>query len=796
MRGLVLAEKPSLMRAIQDAYYAGTFPFDLDFAAFHGHLMGLAAPADYHEEWRKWDLAALPLIPDAFKYLPVDKKSVDVIMARIKGGHYDFLVNACDAEREGEHIFWSFYEANKLTLPVKRLWCSTTLKKDLLVALGSLHEASEFQHLREAAAFRAQFDWLVGMNFSRAISLKTNKKTNIGRVVTPTLKMVVDRELEIKNFVAQPFFEVAVKMEKGGEAFPGAVLVPPDLKQSRFPTKEAAEAAKAALGKQGTVVNVTSKKKVTKPPTLYSTTELEKDANKYFKFKASKTDALTQALYEHGYVSYPRTSCRFIPTSMVPEIPKLLKPLEKFPELADALKMATPAAITEATKGKDYVDDSKLTDHHAIIPTGEVFDPASISEDERKIYLLIAKRFLSIFLPPLVVNSTTALIESGGQTIKATGSIVADRGYSILYEYKGKDTLLPAMSKGDTVDIKGSAIREGTTKPPDRYTDRALLDAMANAGKFVSERDQMAILREVEGIGTPATRASILEKLESTGMCNVEKGYFIPTPFGMELVELVRTRDVASPSITAEWEKKLKDLEENGHPEVFKAQMVEYIKKETADIANNISADLSAYRFETIGTCPICGKPVVITKNYYKCANYKADVDPCTFIVSREAFFGTKLTRADMVTMLSGKATKPKTLKTKDGRTYTAPLAIKDGRVGPVFTDSPERQNADRSKITQRKGICKCPLCADGQIFRGKDWYICSNRGNGCKFIVGMAICSAPITENDVKDLVAGKVVGPKKFTWKSGKQGEAKLKSSVVEEGNEKDFKTEFVFS
>ena len=149
-----------------------------------------------------------------------------------------------------------------------------------------------------------------------------------------------------------------------------------------------------------------------------------------------------------------------------------------------------------------------------------------------------------------------------------------------------------------------------------------------------------------------------------------------------------------------------------------------------------------------------------------------------------------------MVTMLSGKATKPKTLKTKDGRTYTAPLAIKDGRVGPVFTDSPERQNADRSKITQRKGICKCPLCADGQIFRGKDWYICSNRGNGCKFIVGMAICSAPITENDVKDLVAGKVVGPKKFTWKSGKQGEAKLKSSVVEEGNEKDFKTEFVFS
>lgn len=409
MRGLVLAEKPSLMKAIETAYKSGgTFPFSLDFASFHGHLMRMAQPAEYKEEWKMWEVKDLPLIPDRFRYLPDDTKSINQIMAKIRSGKYDFLINACDAEREGEHIFWSFYEANGLTLPVKRLWCSTTLTADLEKALRSLKDASVFQHLREAAAFRAQFDWLTGINFSRAVSLTTNKKANIGRVVTPTLKMVVDRELEILNFVPQSFYEIVVAMKRG-EAFPGMVLVPPELKQTRFPSEDEAKKAQSFLASTAVVENVTAKKTETKAPTLYSTTELQKDANKYFKFRASKTDAIAQELYEAGYISYPRTSCRFLPASMVAEIPKLLKPLENFPELAAALKLATPAAIAKATAGKDYINDAKLTDHHAIIPTTAVFDPAKLSGDQRKIYLLVAKRFLSIFLPPYVVNTTSVI---------------------------------------------------------------------------------------------------------------------------------------------------------------------------------------------------------------------------------------------------------------------------------------------------------------------------------------------------------------------------------------------------
>lgn len=792
MHGLVLAEKPSLMRAIEAAYKAEKYPFTLDFAAFHGHLMALAQPADYSEEWKKWQLETLPMIPDKFKYIPADEASVKKILGKMKAGHYDFVVNACDAEREGEHIFWSFYEANKLTLPVKRLWCSTTVQEDLQKALHSLRDAADYQHLREAAAYRAQFDWLTGMNFSRAVSLKTKKKTNLGRVVTPTLKIVVDRELEIQNFVSQPFYEIVVTMAKGGESFGGILMIPPELKQSRFDKEDEAEKAQKGLGKTGTVLGITEKRNKTKAPTLYSTTELEKDANKYFKFRASKTDAITQELYEAGYVSYPRTSCRFIPTSMVPEIPKLLKPMEKFTELQDALKLVTASAIKETTSTKTYVDDSKLTDHHAIIPTTAVFDPDKLSADQRKIYLLIAKRFLSIFLPPYVVDNTTALIESNGWTVKANGRTVIDKGYSILYQDRSKDALLPSMKKGDMVDITAAKLKEGATKPPDRYTDKTLLDAMANAGKFVSVAEQRTILKEAEGIGTPATRAAILDKLEQTGMCKVEKGTFSPTPFGMDLIKILKDRDIASPSITAEWEKKLGELEKNGHPEVFEREMKAYVRNETKDLIDKIDADFSAYQLEQIGICPVCSKPVVMSQNYYRCSNYKGASDPCKFIVSRKEVFGVVLSKTDMQTMLTGKPTKPKKLKRKDGTVFEAALIIKDGRVAPAFSESKQASGSiDPSKIKRSPGICKCPICQDGEIFRGKRFYLCSNKDKGCGFLIGQSICSAEITPEDIKQLVAGKTVGPKSFVWKSGSSGTGRLKGKV----ENKEFKVSFDF-
>lgn len=801
MKGLVLAEKPSLMRAIQSAYKSeppASFGFDLDFAAFHGHLMALAQPADYNPEWKKWKMEDLPIIPDPFKYLPSDGESVQKILGKIRGGHYDFVVNACDAGREGELIFWSFYEANGVKLPVKRLWSSTTVESDLRKALHGLRDYSEAElvNLRSSSKFRAEFDWLAGMNFSRAVALKTGKKVNIGRVVTPTLKMVVDRENEIRNFKPETFYEIMAIMEKGGEKFPGVVMVPPESKQTRFADKSEAEKVLKTIGSTGTVKAVDSKQKAVKAPTLYSTLELQKDANKYHKWRSTKTDAVAQELYEAGYISYPRTECRFIPTSLVPEIPKLLKPLEAFPELKAGLALATPAAISNATKGKDYVDNSKLTDHHAIIPTTAVFDPSKLSDDQRKLYLLVAKRFLAIFLPPYTTAGTTALIDSNGVLLKANGRAIIDKGFSILYENKTKDVILPPLAKGDTVNIGKPTVKTGETKPPDRYTDQTLLDAMANAGKFVSAAEQRAILKETAGLGTGATRSSILKKLEDTGMVTIEKSHYIPTDFGMSLIETIKTRDISSPALTAKWEERLRTLEEKGNNAEFKKAMLDYIREETADILQNVKADLSAYDSEAIGACPICGKPVVAGKKYFRCINYKKDPTPCTFVVSRESFMGAAISIADMKAMLAGKTTKEKALTTKDGRTFKIPLTIKDGRVAPAFTDSgPKTGPYSKDNMKTIEGLCDCPLCGKGKVFLAKNYYLCTNRDNGCQLTVGKEICSAPISPEDIKTLVHGGETAPKKFVWKSGKSGAAKLKGNIQDGESGKLLKLQFIF-
>ena len=790
MKGLVLAEKPSLMRAIQSAYNKDKYPFTLDFAAFHGHLMVLASPGDYKPEWQKWTVESLPMIPDKFKYLPGDKESINKILAKIKAGNYDFLVNACDAGREGELIFWSFYEANGLKHDVKRLWCSTTVEKDLQAALHDLKPASVFQNLRDSSKFRAQMDWLSGMNFSRAATLKCGKKVSTGRVMTPTLKIIVDREREIAAFQSTAFYEVQAMMDKDGSKFPGVMLAPPDRKQTRFLKKEEAEAAAAAVGATGTVILAESKEKVTKAPTLYSTLEMQKDANRYFKWRATKTDAIAQELYDAGFLSYPRTECRYLPTSMVPKIPDLLKPLANWSELAPYMALATPARIKEATTGKTYINDAELTDHHAVIPTDEQFDINTLSADQKKLYLMVAKRFLSIFLPPYVIEGTTVLVESNGQQLKASGRTIKDKGFSVLYDDKSKDVILPPLKKGDAVNIAKPVIKEGKTTPPDRYTEKTLLDAMANAGKFVSAAEQRMILKEAACLGTGATRSSILKKLEDTGMVKIEKNFYIPTAFGMGIIDaLGNDRDICSPSMTAEWEAKLRDLEKNGNPDKFRREMVAYIEKETADLLNSVTADLSKTAQEVVGKCPICGKDVVVGKNYYRCIDYK---NPCTFVVARTNVMGASISQAEMKKMLEGKPTGVKTLTSKDGRQFKSALVINEqGKVSLAMGKTQEQQSADREKVEIKEGICKCPACENGQIYKGKNYYICSHKNNGCNFIVGQTISGATVTEADLKKLVAQKETASKTFTWKSGKTGKAKLKGTIVNG----EFKVEFVF-
>lgn len=792
MKGLLIAEKPSLMRAIQSVYSGEKgLGYELDFAAFHGHLMELAEPKVYDARYVKWKLEDLPILPNPFIYLPQDKNSVKVLLAKIRAGHYDFLVNACDAGREGELIFCSFYEANRLTTPVKRFWASDTTVPTIKSALKGLLPASDFAALRQAAKYRAQLDWLTGINFSRAITLKTNKTANVGRVISPTLKMIVDRELEIRSFVSEDFFEIRGTFETGGgDNYQGTLMRPPDLKNSRFGDRKEAESTLKAVTahRTGVVKSVEQKDVTTKAPTLYSLTELQKDASRYFHFQAKKTLDLAQSLYEAGVLSYPRTESRFLPTAMVAEIRDHLKPIEEIPELERYAKAITQADIDAATKGKDYVDNAKITDHHAIIPTTQAPVVGKMSADELKIYTLVAKRFLAIFMEPYIVAKTAIMTDVGGHIFRSTGKVEKNKGFGVLYASKAVDAILPAVKQGDMVDFSDAKVTTGKTVPPPRYTTDTLLDAMVNAGRNVSATDMRKILKESEGIGTPATRADILEKLKSTGMAEIIKNAFVPTEFGMALIAAIGDRAICSPLLTAEWEKKLKAVENGTYKGDFRAEMDAYVSKETADMIGHVKSDMSMYANDAVGACPICGSAVISGKEYFRCVNYKKPPTPCTFISSKTVV-GASISNADMKKMLAGEITTEKVLKTKDGRTLKAPLKLvcedvdttgDDGkpskatryRIAPAYAKT-KREEATGS-IKDIASVGECPLC-HAKVYEDNNFYICVNRSKNCSFSLSKSIKGANITKRDASALLKGKSC-EKTFTWKNGKSGKARI--------------------
>ena len=311
MKGLLLAEKPSVMRAIKEVYEKEkALPYQLEFGAFHGHLMELKSPDDYDPAWSDRDNASvLPMIPAQFAYNASDKDSVDRLFQKIKGGGYDFLVNACDAGREGEHIFWSFYETLKLTLPVKRLWITSVTKPAIRQGIHNLKDANIYAGMREASKYRAQLDWLVGMNFTRAATIAMHRFVTVGRVQSPTLKLIVDREKEIQAFKPEPFYEVMGTFSINNQQCEFTHIVSMKPIETRMKNKADADAVVSAVQQAGAGTVVGTKEVVheTDAPTLYSLTELQKDANKYLKFKADKTLAIAQKLYEDGCLTYPRT---------------------------------------------------------------------------------------------------------------------------------------------------------------------------------------------------------------------------------------------------------------------------------------------------------------------------------------------------------------------------------------------------------------------------------------------------------------------------------------------------------
>ena len=612
---LVLAEKPSVGRELArvlgckragDGCLEGE-RYIVTWAL--GHLVELAAPEAYDKAWEKWDMLTLPMLPERMRtvVIPQTGRQFRAVQALMRRGDVSELVIATDAGREGELVARWIMEKAGWKKPAKRLWISSQTDKAIREGFAHLRPASEYDNLFYSARARSEADWLVGLNVTRALTCKYNAQLSAGRVQTPTLALVVDREEERRRFVPKEFWTVRAKT-------PGFSATWRDKNgQARTFDREKAEALAARLaGRSGVLTEVKRAYKQTPPPAAYDLTELQRDANRKYAYSAKETLSIMQSLYEvHKALTYPRTDSRYISDDVVPTLNERLRTVavDEYRELAQSVLRTRPLQT------RFLVNNAKVTDHHAIIPTEEQVDLWRLSGAERNIYDLVVRRFLAVLLPPFEYEETTLTLTVDGERFYARGKIVKNQGWRAAYgpaflpeeeEEDGdeREQTLPSLRQGDRVEILSARADAGKTAPPKRYTEATLLSAMEHPG--VADREQGKILEETGGLGTPATRADIIEKLFSAFYMERRGKELVPTSKGVQVVGLAPA-DLRSPLLTARWERRLGDIAQGREKEgAFVAEMRKY----AAGLVAQVKASDATYRHDNVSRekCPDCGK--------------------------------------------------------------------------------------------------------------------------------------------------------------------------------------------
>jgi DNA topoisomerase-3 len=618
---LVLAEKPSVGKEIArvlgckkggDGYLEGE-QYVVTWAL--GHLVTLADPDVYEKKWEKWDMADLPMLPDTMKLVVIRESSrqFKVVQGLMKRGDVGQLVIATDAGREGELVArWIMMKAgwNK---PAQRLWISSQTDRAIREGFANLRPAKEYDNLFRSAQARSEADWLVGLNVTRALTCKYNAQLSAGRVQTPTLALIVAREEEIRKFQPKEFYGVSLKLD-------GFNAVWRDSKnQARTFDKSLAEAVAAKAKGQATVTKLNKVYKQTPPPAAYDLTELQRDANKKYAYSAKETLSLMQSLYErHKLLTYPRTDSRYISDDVVATLPERLRSVmtEDYKPLAQQIMRSRPLQT------KYLVNNAKVTDHHAIIPTEEQPELWKLTGPERNIYDLVVRRFLAVLLPPFEYEEVQLTVTAGGETFTAKGKIVKNQGWRAAYDRsftldeedgeEERSQSLPSLTQGAKLDILASQVTTGKTAPPARYTEATLLSAMEHPQGQVQDKALSKILEETSGLGTPATRADIIEKLFSTFYVERRGKELVPTSKGIQLIGLV-PEDLRSAALTAQWEDRLAAIAKG--KETDKAFVTE-MRRYATGLVEQVKASDARYTHDnqTRKPCPDCGKNLLLVK--------------------------------------------------------------------------------------------------------------------------------------------------------------------------------------
>lgn len=695
MKNVILAEKPSVARDLAEVLgrfrkgdgYLENNQYIITWAI--GHLATLANPEDYDQSLKKWDLGTLPILPDNFKLKPGQQtlKQFKVVKELFKRPDITELINACDAGREGELIFRYIYQLTGSSKPFKRLWLSETTPAAVQKAFAMLRPGYEMDNLAAAAQARSQADWLIGINATRAFTVKHNNLLSVGRVQTPTLALIVNREREIMAFTPTPYWELYAEFTKtDGQSYIGKWF---QDEQTRFTNPEDASAVQGKIVNQSALVTHVEEKEITEqPPMLFNLNDLQKEANKKFGLPAATTLTVAQALYEtRKLLTYPRTDSRHITRDMAKTVPGRLAALSGIAEY----KQFTAIAQASGMPGKRYVDDSKVSEHTALMPTDSRPNLDKLTEDERKIYELVVKRFLAIFFPPARYNQTRVITEAGGETFATSGRVELDSGWKRVYAPSEKDMpgegsdpeqRMPPLTTGEMVSITNTQVQEKKTKPPKRFTEASLLGVMEGAGKLLDDQELKDAMKG-HGLGTPATRAAIIERLLQVAYIERKQKNLVPTPKGENLIDLV-PEIVKSPEMTGQWEKTLSDIEAGtAKAEEFKDSIIKLTRQIVELAKSQQSSNQAGSDRKILGKCPLCGRDIVELPKSYSCSGYR---EGCKLTIWKR-IAEKKITAKQAQTLLqTGKTAVLKGFKSKAGKNFEAALTLgQDGKISFEF---------------------------------------------------------------------------------------------------------------
>lgn len=830
-KGLLIAEKQDSRRIFEQVWNQckDQFPYDLEFDALHGHVVELKKPGEIKPEWKTWKLENLPMIPDKWEYRVEDNpKRYNAVKEHFMRGNFDFILNGGDFEREGQLIQDAFYQSLPkpyCDLPEYRLWSNDMSSANLTKAYGHLYKMDDtlpgvgkVKDLSAASFIRARFDWLLGLNSTQLLSLKCGAMIPSGRVIIPTLKLFVNRELEIRNFVSHPYWMINGTFKAQNGTYTGTLL-DDDKKNEQFTNKAEAEQTLKSLTNQGQIIELTKKQVAKSAPSYYTNSSLQGAANDIYKMSLADTTAALQKLYEWQVLSYPRPDAPVITTEMVKDIPDMLKVADVLPELAPFTTQITQSAINNLASNKRFVDNKKVSAHTALMPTAQAqvkrtdkgieisratmkvdsktnssistTETSLLTPNEEHILYLVTRSLVLSLLPTLKQENTTVITQVGDKQFKTTGAVVLDPGWTVaIPNYQGQDHALPELQQNEMVTVNDAELDEGKTTPPSRYTVKSIMNALINISRVLTDKTDKDIMTKAKGLGRPSTRETIIEHLVKNKMISFKKQKYYATDFGISIIENLGNIPLTSPSLTARWEERLEEVEKgNLSADTVYQQMVEYTKQVIKDLDH---LDLKIEHIPETDKSPVGklanGNEVTEGKNGYFDSEFSTFMDEVK--EAKEAgevqpefhgfWLGKKIdtdgmkmtgsfTRNDVAKLLKGEIIVKHFLWKKQKRESDARLRL-DKRYQLIFVKS----NTTDNKVTK------------GQI-AGIDYEKISGKKDGKPYsfyklatkpeiLVSSSIAGHTVTENDLASLIQKGEFTATDFISKKGKKFSATL--------------------